>query len=204
MLVAAENALVAGIKAHRLVDQLKLRTVASLPRLPVDKLLVRYATDAPAMYVLPGRLKGDGDDAMMTFTVAGVVKNVAGNEQARKGDGIDIGCDHLLLLAIRSVHAHKLGDCTWTLASAEMVDDDLFDASGLAAIEMTFESSRIELLNDWTLAELPDDFLHFHADVDLDPFAGETEYQSWLQVPPDYTHSRPDAGIDATLQGASP
>jgi hypothetical protein len=204
MLVAAENALIAALKAHRVVQQLKLRAVDSLPKLAIDQLLARYAADAPALYVLPGRLKGDGDDATMTFTVAGVVRNVAGSSQARKGDGIDIGCDHLLLAAVRAIHAHQLGICTWSLASAEMVDDEIFDKTGLAAVEMTFESSRVQLPDDWELGEL-DDFLHFHADIDIAPHAqaGATEYASWLATPPDYTADRPDADLDLTLQGAS-
>jgi hypothetical protein len=201
MLVAAENALVAGLKAHRVVQQIKLRAVDSLPKLPLDQLLARYANDAPALYVVPGRLKGDGDDATMTFTIAGVVRNVAGNAQARKGDGIDIGCDHLLLAAVRAVHGHKLGLCTWYLASAEMVDDEIFDKSGLAAIEMTFESSRVQLPDDWELGEL-DDFTHFHADVDLAPHVDAGEHNKWLATPPDLTTSRPDADLDVTLQGA--
>jgi hypothetical protein len=203
MLVAAENALVAGLKVHRVVQQLKLRAVDSLPKLPIDQLLARYAADAPAIYVLPGRLKGDGDDATLIFTIAGVVRNVAGNAQARKGDGIDIGCDHLMLAAVRAVHGHKLGICSWSLTAAEMVDDDIFDKSGLAAIDMTFESSRVQLPDDWELGEL-DQFLHFHADIDMQPFAaaGDVEYASWLAVPPDYTTDRPDADLDVTLEGA--
>ena len=201
MLVAGENALVAGLAAHRVVQALRLRTVDSLPKLPIDKLLARYAADAPALYVLPGRLVGDGDDATMTFTIAGVVRNVAGNAQARKGDGIDIGCDHLMLAAVRAVHGHKLGICSWSLTAAEMVDDDLFDQAGLAAIDMTFQSSRVQLPDDWELGEM-DRFLHFHADLDIAPHATAGETAKWLLVPPDYTTDRPDADLDATLEGA--
>jgi hypothetical protein len=202
MLVAAENALVAGLTAHRVVQQLKLRAVESLPKLPTDKLLARYAADAPALYVVPGRLKGDGDDATMTFTIAGVVRNVAGHGQARKGDGIDIGCDHLMLAAVRAIHQQKLGICNWHLASAEMVDDEIFDKAGLAAIEMTFESSRVQIPDDWELGEL-DNFTHFHADLDITPHAAVGEHDNWLQEPPDLTTDRPDANVDVTLEGAS-
>ncbi len=201
MLVAAENALVAGLKSHRLVQALRLRTVDSLPKLPTDKLLARYAADAPALYVISGTLKGDGDDFSMTFKVAGVVRNVAGNQQARKGDGIDIGCDHLLIAATRALHAHQVGVCSWTLLAAEMVDDDLFDQAGLAAIEMAFESSRLQAPDDWELGEL-DKFTHFHADLDIAPHAAAGETARWLQEPPDLTTDRPDADLDVTLEGA--
>lgn len=202
MLVASENSLLAALKAHRIVKAFKVRTVESLPKLPLEQLLARYAADAPALYVLPGSLKSDGDDATMTFTVAGVVRNVAGNAQARKGDGIDIGCDHLLLAAVRAIHGHKLGICSWHLASAEMVDDEIFDKTGLAAIEMTFESSRVQLPDDWELGEL-EDFLHFHADVDIAPHAAAGQHDKWLEEPPDLTTDRPDADLDVTLEGAS-
>jgi hypothetical protein len=104
---------------------------------------------------------------------------------------------------VRAVHGHKLGICSWSLTAAEMVDDDIFDKSGLAAIDMTFESSRVQLPDDWELGEL-DQFLHFHADIDMQPFAaaGDVEYASWLAVPPDYTTDRPDADLDVTLEGA--
>lgn len=201
MLAAAENALVAAIKVNRVVAALKLRTVESLPKLPTENLLARYANDAPAIYVIPGTLRGVGDDFALTFKVAGVVRNVAGAAQARKGDGIDIGCDHLLIATTRAVHGHFIGGCNWDLVAAEMVDDDLFDKAGLAAVEMTFQSSRLEMPVDWEIGEL-DKFKHFHADLDIEPQAGAAEHQKWLQTPPDYTTSRPDAGIDAPLEGA--
>jgi hypothetical protein len=77
--------------------------------------------------VLPGSCAGNGDDAIMTFTIAGVVRNVAGNAQARKGDGIDIGCDHLLLAACARCTATRSASAAGSLVSAEMVDDEIFD-----------------------------------------------------------------------------
>ena len=202
MLAAAGNALLAATRDHRLIKD-KVREIERLPQLPVDELLTRYATSAPALYWLPGVLRVEGDDAILTFTLAGVGRNVAGPDQAFQGDGQDIGVDHLLLLAIRAIHGHSMGGSSWKLLRAELVDDPIFDDAGVAAIEMTFESSRIELASDWDIGELAD-FKTFHADIDIAPMAGEVEYQSWLQTPPNFDNSRPDAQLHVSLPGASP
>lgn len=204
MLAAAENALIDALANHRDIKG-KLRAVESLPKLIGDKLLQRYVADAPAFYVVPGLISVAGDEATLDFTVAGIVRNVAGHSQARKGDGIDIGCDHLLVLAIRALHAHSLGGCTWSMVSAEMAADEIFEQAGISAIEMKFKSSPVLLDADYGAAQLAelDDFTHFHADLDIAPQAGATEHDKWLAEPPDHTTSTPDAELDLQLPGAT-
>lgn len=203
MLAAAENALIAGLRAHALYQAKMLRLVDSLPKLGAEDLLRRYATDAPALYVLPGSLRVRDDLAYLIFTVAGVVRNVAGPAQARKGDGIDLGCDHLLIAATQAIHAKRLGDLGWSLVSAEMVDDDIFDKTGVAAVEMTFESGGMALPAEFALGDL-DSFETFHADIDVAPHAPGAEHAKWLQEPPDYSTSAPDAQADVQLDGVTP
>jgi len=201
MLALHGNALLQTTRDHRLIKD-KVREVGPLPQLDLEELLKRYAADAPALYWLPGTLRVQDDAAVMTFTLAGVVRNVGGHEKAFAGDGLDLGADHLLQMAVRAIHGKQIGSATWNLVRAEMEDDPIFDATGIAAISMTFESTPVALDADWDLDELAD-FKTFHADVDLKPMAGEAEYQSWLQEPPSYAQSRPDLQLDATLQGAS-
>lgn len=201
MLAAQETALIAALRAHR-DCKIAARTIGSLPKVPSAELLRRYATDAPALYVVPGRFSVRDDNLVPTFTVAAIVRNVAGQEQARKGDGIAIGVDGLMVLATRALHGHRLGDCAWRMTGGEMVDDDVFFSAGLTALEMTFEGSAIELTPDFSLAEL-DDFLKFHGDIDIDPQAGAAEHAKWLQTPPDHSTSAPDAQLDVQLPGAS-
>jgi len=220
MLGHAEDALIARLKGHRDIALL-VRTVGTLPKVPEKELLQRYYADAPALYIVPGRFTVRDSQATMIFTVAGVVRNVAGQEQARKGDGIDIGCDHLVTLAIRALHGQRIGDCGWSVTGGEMMDDELFDATGIAAVEITLESTPVELDYDYgaaQIAQLPGagagagggadsevgDFTRFHADIDLPPNAGALEYASWLAEPPIYTNSRPDADLDVQLPGATP
>lgn len=204
MLAAAENALIARLQAHRDVKRL-VRTVGTLPKVTSDALLKRYHADAPALYIVPGRFTVADSLATMRFTVAGVVRNVAGQEQARKGDGIDIGCDGLVTLAIRALHDQRVGDCSWRVTGGEMVDEEIFDQAGVAAVEITLESWPVEIgfdYGDAQIAELPD-FKRVHADIDIPPQAGSAEHAKWLATPPDYSTSRPDADLDVQLPGAT-
>lgn len=204
MLGAAENALLERLRSHRDVKRL-VRTIDTLPKLIGHKLLAKYHTDAPALYVVPGRFVVKDNLATMHFTVAGVVRNVAGQEQARKGDGIDLGCDHLAILAIRALNDSFIGGCSWSVTGGEMADDELFDTAGIAALEVTLESTQIALDFDYgaqQLAELPD-FTAVHADLDLPAHVSADERAKWLATPPDFSTSRPDAGLDVQLPGAS-
>lgn len=200
MIAAAGQQILDALANHRDIKN-KVRAIERLPEEDMEALLRRYAADAPAFYLLPGKFRTVDDDLVLTFTLAAVVRNVRGHEAQLAGDGQDIGLDHMLLLAVRALHAQTLGGCSWRLVSGEMVDDTIFDKTGVAALEMTFEGSPIPIEADWALEEL-DSFTTFHADVDLAPMAGEAEYSSWLQEPPVYTNSRPDADVHLSLQGA--
>lgn len=204
MLALHENALIKALREHRDVRQ-RVAVVDCLPKLIGEQLLQKYKADAPALYVVPGRITvRDGDEATLEFTVAGIVRNVAGQAQARKGDGIDIGCDHLLTLAIRALNRQVLGCASWSLVSAEMADDDLFESAGLSAIEMKFTSSAVLLDAGFGLEQLAelDNFAALHADFDL---VGRSDAQlaAWQQTPPDYSASTPELQADINLPGAN-
>lgn len=204
MLAAAENALVARLQTHRDVQRL-VRTVGTLPKVTSEELLARYYADAPALYVVPGRFTVQDSLATLRFTIAGVVRNVAGQEAARKGDGIDIGCDHLATLAIRALNDQFIGDCSWFVTSGEMVDEQLFDKAGVAAIEIILESGPIELGYDYGAAQIAElaDFKRLHADIDIAPHTTAAEHAKWLATPPNFSTSKPDADLDAQLPGAT-
>jgi Domain of unknown function (DUF1834) len=204
MLALHENALLTALREHRDI-KLRVAVVDSLPKMFGDKLLQKYVADAPALYVVPGRITvRNGDEATMEFTVAGIVRNVAGHAQARKGDGIDIGCDHLLTLAIRALHRQPLGNASWSLVSAEMADDELFETQGLSAIEMKFTSSALLLAADFGAEQLDelDDFNRLNADFDV---AGRSDGQRapWLAEPPDYSAQTPEMQAKINLPGAN-
>lgn len=200
MLATAGNGILEALRMHRDIAN-RLRAIERLPQLDMEALLQRYVADAPAFYLLPGTFRTVDDDMVLSFPLAAVVRNAAGHEAALAGDGQDLGLDHLLQLALRALHGHTIAGCTWRVARGELVDDPVFDKTGCAAMEIHLESSPLPIDADWAIEEL-DSFNTFHADLDLDPMAGETEYQSWLAEPPVYTNSRPDATVDLSLQGA--
>lgn len=203
MLAAAEDGLLEGLRSRESIKT-RVRTVSSMPKLGLEELLQRYVADAPALYVVPGTFEVRDDAVVMKFTVAGVIHNVAGHEAGRKGDGIDIGCDHLMLWASRAIHGSILGGATWKLVGGEMADDDLFERSGLSAVELRFESAPVMFDQDEDDPEADlDQFRHFHADMDIPAFAGSAEHNKWLQEPPDLAESQPDLQADLSLPGAT-
>ncbi|WP_454908386.1 hypothetical protein [Variovorax gossypii] len=193
--------MIAALASHRDIKP-RVRTIDSLPKVPDDELLGKYSVDAPALYVVPGTFKVSDGLLYPTFTVAAVASNVAGEAQGRKGDGIDLGVDQLMVLALRAIHDHRIADCTWLCTRGELVDDALFFASGLTAMELVFEGSGILMPADWSADEL-DDFLRFHGDIDIPKHESGAEHQKWLQEPSDFSSSRPDADMDVSLPGAS-
>ncbi len=202
MLGRNEDALIAALRAHPPVKRL-VRTVDALPKLVDDKLLAKYQVDAPALYVSPGTFIVRDDVLVLAFEVACVVRNVASNAAARKGDAKDVGCDQLMVMAVRALHGQRIGDASWAMTQGEMVDDAVFDAAGLTVLSLRLESSGIALDTAIDPAEL-DDFLHFHGDFDIPPHVAATERAKWLQEPPDFTQSAPDAQMDVQLPGPTP
>lgn len=200
MLARQEDALIAALKTHRDIKD-RVRNVSSLPEVPSDELIEKYRVEAPALYVIPGRFEIRDGLLYPRFSVAAVASNVAGQAQGRKGDGIDLGVDQLMVLALRAIHDHRIADCTWLCTGGEMVDDDLFFSSGLTAMEIVFEGSGMDMPVDWSQDEL-NDFLHFHAEIDIEPHESQAERQKWLQEPPDFSTTRPDADLDVQLPGA--
>lgn len=194
------------LEALRSLDATKrVATIQTLPKLFGDDLLRKYVADAPALYVVPGRIAFSTGQATMKFTVAGVVRNAGGHERARQGDGIDIGCDHLMLMALVALDGKRLGNCSWNAETAEMADDALFEKSGIAAVEIVFVGTPIDTptdMSDAAFAEL-DDFTRMHADMDIPPHASDDTRKKWLQEPPDNTTGLPDAQLDVHLPGAS-
>lgn len=201
MLARQENALLAALSEHRDVRRL-VRTVATLPQVLGKDLLARYAADAPALYVVPGRFRVQSDTLIPSFTVACVSRNVGGHDAARKGTDVDLGVDGLMALAVRALHGQRLGDCNWSLQAGELADDELFFNAGITALEMVFEGSPIEIDADFGAHEL-DDFLHLHGDIDFGGDAGRAAHEQWLQHPTDFSTSTPDAQLDVQLPGAS-
>jgi hypothetical protein len=221
MLGKHEQALIEALRARPGIRK-GVRTVGSLPLAPDDRtMLQRYLSDAPALYVTDGQMRVHDDLAVLTFTVAAVVRNVAGNTQARLGDGVAQGVDRLLMLCLRSLHGRTVGEASWVVQHAEYADSAAFDAAGLTVMAITLESTPIALpfaLDDPEDAEDAADeadlstaaeearvgqLQHVHLDLDLEPQASAEAHGRWLQEPPDHSPDAPDLQADVSLPGSS-
>ena len=205
MLALHENALIAALDARPGI-KLVARTIGSIPDLPTEKLLAQYQADAPATYVVSPRLVADDSGAVMHSTIVIMVRNVASRDQARKGNQVEVGIDQLFTLVCRAINGKRIGEATWYVRRAEFADDDLFVKQGLTVLEVAIDSSRQDLPYEWdpdTTDMQLDDLKHFHADFDIVPFANASEYAKWLETPPNYTTSRPDAQAELQLAGGS-
>jgi len=205
MLAFHENALIAALKARPGLRN-TLREVGAIPNVPTEKLLQQYAADAPAIYVAAPLLVVENDMAVMRFTLVIMVRNAASRDQARKGNVKELGVDQYFTLLCRTINSKKIGDATWYVKRAEYADDDLFVKQSLTVMEIAIESSAQELpyeVDENTTDLQLDDLKHVHMDMDIAPHALSTEYGKWLQVPPDFTQSRPDAQAEVQLAGGS-
>ena len=178
--------------------------MGSLPAVPDDtKLLQRYLVDAPALYVTEGLYRIVDDMGLLSFTVGIVVRNVAGNTQARLGDGISVSADQLLTLVVRTLHGRRIGDASWNIRRAEYLEPiDVFEAAGLTVVGVSIESTLMALPDDPDELDGLGDLRHVHLDMDIAPHAGQEEYGKWLAEPPDYATDRPDLQADIPLAGA--
>lgn len=203
MLGKHELAIIAALQARPGIQK-ATRTVGSLPAVPDDeKLLRRYLVDAPALYVTEGVYRIVDDLGLLSFTIGIVVRNVAGNTQARLGDGISVSADQLLILVVRALHGRRIGDASWTVRRAEALEPvDVFEASGLTVLGVSVESSPMALPDDPEELEGLGDLRHVHLDMDIAPHASSDEHGRWLAEPPDYTNDRPDLQADISLAGA--
>ncbi|MGA0569645.1 hypothetical protein ACO2Q9_02870 [Variovorax sp. VNK109] len=203
MLAFHETALLDALK-NRPGLKLSLRHVGAIPDVPDEKLLAQYQTDAPAIYLAAPKLVVENDTAKIRAVLVIMVRNVGDRDQARKGNARELGIDQYLTLILRTVNGKFIGDTSWFCKSAEFADDNLFVKHGLTAMEVAIESGAIELPYEAPAPDMPlDDFEHFHADIDIVPHTLSAEYGKWLQQPPDYTTSRPDAQADLSLAGGS-
>ncbi|SAI74570.1 Mu-like prophage protein gp37 [Bordetella ansorpii] len=203
MLGRHELAIIAALKARPGIQK-TTRTVGSLPAVPDDqRMLQRYLVDAPALYVTEGAYRIADDMGVLSFTVGIVVRNVAGNAQARLGDGVTTGADQLLTLVLRALHGRRIGEASWTVRRAEYLEPaDVFEAAGLTVLGVSVESSPMALPDDPEELDSLGDLRHVHLDMDIAPHAVSGEYGKWLAEPPDYSDDQPDLQADIPLAGA--
>jgi len=192
MIGEAENDLIALIKGSPLGT--KLREVASLPDLSGESLVKKFATDAPAVYLAAGSMQVADRSGRLRFGIACIARNSRGHSAARQGDGSGpIGLYEMLESVAGLIDGAAAGDASWKVTVIDfMTDETLYKAGVYAGVVQIETYGTIDLpapVDEETL----DQFLTFHADMDIQPHETTAEHNKWLQEPPDQTVSRPDA-----------
>lgn len=181
------------LEAH-LIDLLKasplgsrLRAVDSLPDTPDKDLVKRWGMDAPAAYVVA--MDGTLSQALATpqFVVVLVARNARSHQAARHGDGKTIGLYEMLDAAIAELHGGVAGDASWEVTRYQFMQDDALRDQGLhvalVLIQADVDPPQKDAVN---LA----DFLEFHADFDIQPFATAADRHRWAAE--DHAEPAPD------------
>lgn len=195
MLGQLETHLIGLLKASPLGS--RLRAVDSLPDVPDKDLLKRLGVDAPAAYVVA--LDGTLSQALATpqFVVVLVARNARSHQAARHGDGMTIGLYEMLDAAIAELHGGVAGDASWEVTRYQFMQDEALREQGLhvalVLIQADVDPPQKGAVN---LA----DFLAFHADLDLAPFATAADRQRWADedhadpAPDLHSHINPQEG----------
>ena len=195
MLADLETGLVAAIKKSSL--GLRLRQVDSLPDLEGDSLIGRFATDAPAIYVALGSFLVRNHYARPKFGVACVARNSRGDKAARHGDGVVIGLQEMLDAAMSVLDGLRISygendTVSFDVVSVDMVSSEALFQKGIYVGVVQIQTSADVTLPSILEESLLADFKTFHADIDVDPHQVSTEYNKWLQEPPDNSTSAPE------------
>jgi phage gp37-like protein len=197
MLADAENALVARIKASPIGS--KLRAVDTLPDLEDDSLVKHFANDAPACYVAPSPMFKIEDGVMqVSFGVACVARNAAGQAATRKGDGKIVGLYELAEYIASLLNGFNAGEIPLYVSSIALMSDASIFKAGLQVATVRLEGSVMlsPTIDEASLA----DFLTMNSQYDIEPFAGGEEHAKWKKEPPDHSTSAPVLTDQAQVQ----
>jgi hypothetical protein len=207
MLAEAQDGLIALIKSSPLAK--KLRVIDVLPTVPIQILLQKFATDAPAIYVDAGGFGDNNGNRVVVPSMALllIAKNARGAKDAQRGDGIMIGLLEMVDAAASLIDGANAGGINWTVDRAVPLDnfeDRPFINNGLFAMSMKV-SGKACLLNpadEQNLASIEQnlaDFMTMAVDYDVEPFASDAVRQGWLAEPKDTAGGTPDLQSTITL-----
>ncbi len=194
-ILAAENAIIERVKAV-LVG--KINKVESIPAEIDDQTLHSILQKAPGVFVAftGGAAQRPGQTAAMilaSFVLLVVTNHASGEAARRRGDVNQIGAYEILETIIPGLNGHSLGDDLGTLALVRV--ENLFtpgaDRKGAVLYSAVFQMP-VAWPSDVDLSAL-DAFETFDSRHDIPVFATEAERRKWLQNPPDYSTSKPDA-----------
>ncbi|WP_297813734.1 phage protein Gp37 [uncultured Methylophaga sp.] len=182
-------------EAAKVVGQ-KIR-LDSLPSALNVGLLKKLINSGDAVYfTFLGGPVDDEDGARVNgrFDAYVIVRHVGNWESRRRGDNTTIGAYEIVSRLVKQMHDSVVADIGSIKAKrvSNLFSIQLEEAYGAALYAITFEVPGMPFLYEADLDAM-DDFITFDAQHDIPPHDTEAEHQDWLQEPPDYTDSQPDA-----------
>lgn len=189
MLKEIELGIVEKIKNSAL--KTKLKQIECLPEISGEKLVNKFVTDAPGVYVATSDFEVIEDQLPLKFVVAAVVRNSASKISPRHGDGKTLGLYELVEVLLPVLHGLKVnGQAVLYVQRVQWVKSDLLFNNGLEVAELTLsgQAGMPPLLDVNDL----DDFETFAGQYDIPPHVNAIEHNKWNQDAPDYSTSKPD------------
>lgn len=193
MLGELETQLIDLLKASPLGA--RLRVIDSLPDTLDKDLVKRWGVDAPAAYVVA--MDGAINDSVATpqFVLVLVARNARGHQAARRGDGKLIGLYEMLDAGLAELQGGQTDDANWMVTRYQFLQDvDLREQGLQAALVLLQADTDLPQKEALNLG----DFVEFHADYDIQPFASEADRERWAAD--DRAEPAPDLQSDLNPQ----
>lgn len=136
----------------------------------------------------------DGARVNGRFDAYVIVRHVGDAESRRRGDTTTIGAYEIVSRLVKQLHDSVVTDIGAIKVKRinNLFSIQLEEAYKAALYAVTFEVPDMPFLYEADLDAM-DDFITFDAQHDIPPHETDAEHQDWLQEPPDYTDSQPDA-----------
>ncbi len=199
LITTAEDAIVARVKTLLGFPATpKVRNVETIPAEIDDQTLLSILQKAPGVFVAftGGADQRPGQTAaviLATFALLVVTNHANGEAARRRGDTTQIGAYEIFETIIPGLNGYNLGDDVGTPAFVRI--ENLFtpggDRKGAAMYSVVFQMP-LSWPSDVDLSLLTP-FQTFDAQYDIPTFETEAERLKWLENPPNYTTSKPDA-----------
>ena len=178
----------------------RLAVVGSLPNLDGEALVRRFGSDAPAVYVTPGRIQTREGQWLPTFGLGCVARNARGQAAARKGDGMIVGLYTIVEHVMAACDGATAGGINWTVNGIDYLDDATLAQNGLFIATVQLRAAgwidMPEGIDEQSLA----DFKRLRADYDIPPHDSNAAHHQWAGDPPDHDTTVPDMTDTIHLQ----
>lgn len=179
-----------------------VRAIESLPGRWDQDMLRRALRMVPGVYV--GFLGGKADEDRMEpeiaarYNVYAVTGHASGELARRRGDPVAIGAYEILERVIPGLHNLTIdGIGTMELRGIENIYSGKLDNQGVAVYGAAFEIPLT--FEPPVLPEDLSDFITFDAQYDVEPHHDREQHEKWVEEPPDYSASQPEAHDTVTL-----